>query len=400
MARDSMSFRGTSGPIASVEKLASALRLPESLLLEVSERPIWRNYKPASAPNRRGGRPRLVFSPSRDVRLIQNRIVRTFFKNPKVINWLPFIYGGIHKDALKSGDSRDHVACARRHCGAKSILKLDIEDFFGNVSFDLVEDVFVGLLGWSKDAGSLAAKLCTRDGVLPQGGITSSYLALLCLHDIEPKLVRQLSYKKLTYTRYVDDITISSGSFTQEFSGPMRMVEQQLSSKGFGINSAKVESLTVGLEAMSVHGLNVAYRDPVLPKSEVKRIRSVCRQTILDAREVGRRSINYRRRYNRAMGLVNKLSRVNSSSHKKLVQSLRLVSPLPSQADFEYATKIAYDMRDDYDKKKLGYWYWRRFNRLMARLTLIGVDNPGWAGNLRKYMKSHFLPGFKDDKDK
>lgn len=397
MGRDSMSFRGTSGPIASVEKLASSLRLPESLLQNVARRPDCQKYKPAKAPDRRGGRPRSVFSPAKDVRLIQRRMVRTFFKDPKVVNWLPFLYGGIHKDALARGDTRDHVACARRHCGAKSILKLDIEDFFGNVSFDHVEGIFVRLLGWSKEAGHLAALLCTRDGVLPQGGITSSYLALLCLHDVEPALARQLTYKKLVYTRYVDDITISSSSYSQDFSGIKRLVEQQLATKGFTINSSKVEDLTVGLEALRVHGLNVAYGSPVLPKAEVKRIRSVCRQTILDAREVGRRSINYRRRYNRAMGLVNKLARIKSSSHAALVSKLRTVSPLPSQADFTYATEISYDMREDYDKKKSGFWYWRRFNRLMGRLSLINAENPGWAANLRKYMTLHFPPVYREE---
>ncbi len=397
MGKDSMSFRGTSGPIASVEKLADSLRLPISLLKDVAARPEWKKYKPAKAPDKRGGRPRLVFSPSKDVRLIQHRLVRTFFKNPKVVNWLPFLYGGIHKDALAAGDSRDHVACARRHCEAKSILKLDIEDFFGNVSFDHVEGIFVRLLGWSREAGQLAALLCTRDGVLPQGGITSSYLALLCLYDMEPALVRQLAYKKLVYTRYVDDITISSSSFNQDFNGIKRLVEQQLGAKGFTINSSKVEDLTVGLEALKVHGLNVAYANPVLPKSEVRRIRSVCKQTIMDAREVGRRSINYRRRYNRAMGLVNKLARVKSSSHAALVSKLRAVSPLPSHADFSYATEISYNMREGYDKKKYSFWYRRRFNRLMARLSLIKSDNPVWAANLRNYMTSHFLPEYKEE---
>mgnify|MGYP001095356572 CR=1 FL=1 len=390
-----MSIRGKAGPIRSVTKLAAALRLPDSLLLSVASRGDDLNYRSARAPARRGGRPRLVFSPSKDIRLIQRRIVSTFFKNPRVISWPPFLYGGIHKDSLPPGDRRDHVACAARHCGSKSILKLDIEDFFGNVTFDHVEEIFSQLLGWDAKAAHLAACLTTRDGVLPQGGITSSYLALLCLHDVEPSLVRRLAYKKLTYTRYVDDITISSFSYTQNFDGIRQIVEQQLAAKGFTINASKVEDLTVGLEALSVHGLNVAFAAPVLPKSEVKRVRSVCRQAILDAREAGRRSISYRRRYSRAMGLVNKLARVKSSAHEPLVKRLRDVSPLPSYADFTYATHIAYEMREHYEKKKTTFWYWRRFNRLMDRLNLIKVEDPSWAATLRKYMISHFSPEYK-----
>jgi RNA-directed DNA polymerase len=392
-----MPFKGSSGPVLTVAKLASALRLPEATLHLVASRLPTENYRLAKAPDKRDGRPRQVFSPSADVRLVQRRIVNTFFKNPTVIRWPPFLFGGIHKDSLPPGDERDYIACARVHCGAKSILKLDIEDFFGNVTFEHVMSVLENILGWAPIVADLVARICTRDGVLPQGGITSSYLALLSLHDIEPKLVRELGYKHLKYTRYVDDITISSASSGQNFSGIHKLVEQRLLTKGLTINEAKVESLIVGLEALTVHNLNVGFHTPVLPKAEIVRIKDVCKQTENAARSTGRRSNSYRKNYNRAMGLVNKLSRVKNPQHRHLVERLKAITPLPSFLDFKFATDISFDMRERYDQKKHTIWYWKRFNKLMARISLIERENAQWAVNLRKYMRTHFPPTYKNN---
>lgn len=389
-----MCFRGSAGPIKSIEKLASVLKLQSAFLVDVASRSDLSNYKPVPAPQKKNGQMREVYSPSRDVRLIQKRIVEVFFKDRTVIKWPNFIFGGIHKSALQPGDVRDHVACAKVHCQAKSLLKLDVEDFFGNVNFDLVMGVFSGLLGWSEDAATLAARLCTRDGRLPQGGITSSYIALLCLYDVEPKLVRILSYKRLSYTRYVDDITVSSKSSSYDFESIIKMIDSCLVDKGLTINPSKIDQQTVGLRALNVHGLNISFERPVLPKSEVRRIKSVCKQTAMDAKDVGRRTSVYLKRYSRAMGLVNKLARVGNAEHKKFVRQLNSVRPLPSYSDYLISTEIGLDLRSRYVERKADYWYWRRFNKLMSRLDLIAIESPEWAGNLRKYMRSHFRPEF------
>ncbi|HEL3825031.1 TPA: RNA-directed DNA polymerase [Stenotrophomonas maltophilia] len=390
-----MTLRGSAGPIRSNCALARALGCTEKFLSDVIARDTSSKYRLVEAPAKLDGTRREVYSPSRDVRLIQRRIVNRFFKNPRVIKWPPFIYGGIHRDALAPGESRDHVACAQKHCGARSMVKLDIRSFFDNVTHDMVVETMVMQLGWSRGPAILLADLCTRDGSLPQGGITSSYLALLSIYDVESKIFNIVGYKKLVYTRYVDDITISSRNSGYDFSPIVKMVDQFLLSKGLSINDAKTSVSVSGLEPLVVHGLNVANKHPVLPKAEVKRIKSVSRQTINDASEEGRRTHGFRRRYYRSMGLINKLSRVRSSSHKSSLSKLKSVSPLPNFADYDIATVVAYRLRDLYGAKKGGRWYWRKFNVLMARLDLIAVENPGWAKTLRRYMRRHYRPDYR-----
>ncbi|MDQ1110046.1 RNA-directed DNA polymerase [Stenotrophomonas rhizophila] len=390
------SMRGTAGPIRTVAKLSRALGLSESFLREVAERSDSESYRPTDAPPKKDGQKREVFSPSRDVRLIQGRIVARILKRPAVVRWPPYIFGGIHRDALAAGDKRDHVECARMHCGARSLLKMDITDFFGNVSEEIVFRMFVSHFGWGAGPAKLLAKLCCRDGRLPQGGITSSYLALMSLYNIEPQYVGILASKKLVYTRYVDDITVSSKLANYEFSPVRALIGQALLVNGFSINEAKTVITRTGLEPLVVHGLNVSQSSPTLPRVEVKRVKAIGRQTVMDAVESGRRSYSFRKRYYRAMGLVNKLSRVRSRSHEGLLKKLKSVRPLPSFEDYKIATDSSYELRDVYSRKKSGYWYFRRFNKLMARLDLIATENELWALNLRRYMTRHYRPEFKE----
>lgn len=389
-----MPLRGTAGPIKSVKKFAKALNFSEAYLRHIAALDDAVKYASVPAPAKQDGQPRQVYSPSRDVRAIQGRIVKRFFKNPHVVKWPPYIYGGIHRDALPPGDKRDHVACAQRHCGARSLLKLDIRNFFDNISHDMVIDLMVKQFGWTEEPAHLLADLCIRAGSLPQGGITSSYLALLSLHEIESHVVRIISYKNLVYTRYVDDITVSSKISKYDYTPIIKMIEQALLSKGLSINTAKTSCRIAGLEPLLVHGLNVANKHPTLPKTEIKRIKAVSRQTLNDAFEEGRRSNGFRKRYYRSMGLVNKMARVGSGSHKASLSKLKSVRPLPNFLDYNISTNTAHTLRTVYTNKKSGHWYWRKFNILMARLDLIAVENPGWAKNLRQYMKNHYKPEF------
>jgi len=393
-----MSLRGTAGPIKSVRKLAQALGLGEDYLKRVARMDDSLKYKSVTAPAKQDGQPRQVYSPSPDVRIVQARIVKRFFKNPHVVRWPPYIFGGIHRDALPPGEKRDHVACAQKHCGARSLLKLDIRNFFDNVNYDMVVELMVQQLGWTVEPAQLLADLCTRAGCLPQGGITSSYLALLSLYEVESHAFRIISYKNLVYTRYVDDITISSKVSTYDYAPIVKIIEQGLLSKGLSINAAKTSIRMSGLEPLLVHGLNVAHKHPTLPKAEVKRIKAVSRQTVNDAGEEGRRTNGYRKRYHRSMGLVNKMARVSSTSHKPALDKLKAVRPLPNFIDYEIATETAHTLRSLYASKKTGYWYWRKFNVLLARLDLIGIENPDWAKTLRQYMKNHYKPEFQGPK--
>ena len=389
-----MSIRGTAGPIRSISKLCSAIGLEEKFLREIADLPPEKKYQRKMAPSKKDGSPRIVYSPSKEVRLAQQRIANRFFKNPRVIKWPEHLYGGIPKSAINPPENRDHVSCASRHRGAKSVASLDIESFFDNISKDIVEEILTKQMGWSESPAKLVSEICTLNGHLPQGGITSSYFALLSLCDFEIKLTRSISHKGLTYTRYVDDITISSKISNFNFTPVTNRIEQKLIEKGLSLNKSKTNIRKSGLEALVVHGINIEHNKISLPKEEVGRIRRISKQTTDDARESGRRSLGYRKRFWRSIGLANKLARVKSSHHKNIISKLRSIQPLPSFVDYEVATNVCHTLRDLYEEKKQTHWYWKKFNSTMARLDIISREDSKWAKNLRTYMK-HYRPEFK-----
>jgi len=65
-------------------------------------------------------------------------------------------------------------------------------------------------MGFSDDVAEVLAMLTTKAGGLPQGAVTSSYLANLVFWNYEPGLVENLEVSGLRYSRYVDDISVSS----------------------------------------------------------------------------------------------------------------------------------------------------------------------------------------------
>ena len=105
---------------------------------------------------------------------------------------------------------KDYISCARLHCSSKSILTIDIKDFFDNVHEVHVKEVFKDFLKYSDDVSSVLADICCMNSHLVQGALTSSYIASLVLFDIEGDLVKKLERKNLVYTRLVDDMNVSS----------------------------------------------------------------------------------------------------------------------------------------------------------------------------------------------
>lgn len=232
-------FKVATGSIASIKNLAKSLDVSEDMLLQVSAMPDESKYQ-VKEILKKNGDSRIVYNPNKFVRKLQRRINVRIFSDPNIIVWPHFLYGSIPShsfDGVKI--PRDYIACASVHCEARSLLQLDIENFFDNISYDLVFDVFKKVLKYSDDVSELLANICTKDGFLPQGALTSSYLACLSLHDVENNVVKRLSRKGMQYTRYVDDITISSKKNNNNFDFALRIVEEMLHSKDFPINIDK-----------------------------------------------------------------------------------------------------------------------------------------------------------------
>ena len=296
-------------PIYSLKALSLALAEPEALLVAIAKRSsnLYR-YVPQK---KRDGSPRDTFDAFEPLKAIQRKIVdRILIK----VKYPVYLHGGIRDVA----QPRSIYSNARSHAGSKSIILQDIKNFFPSITTAHVEDIFSGFFGFSSEVSSLLAALTTRAGQVPQGASTSSYLANLVFWNVEPALVKQLGSEGLAYSRFADDITVSSKSeiLPEAKSRIISAVTWMLSQKGCQQKRSKLHIRRRGHSlldvsepgAVTVTGLTVDRASPGIPKDERRLIRAMVRRIELQAAaEPGPLSIDLEREVRRLMGKVGRL---------------------------------------------------------------------------------------------
>lgn len=189
-------------PIGSANSLARVLEVsvPELLRLAATADRLYRG--PIRRPKKVGGyRETFDALPALKAlhRKIHNRILTS-------ISFPDYLMGGL-RDPERS---RGYVRNARRHAGARLLIGEDAENFFPSVTSARIAAAFRHVCRFPPPVANLLAKLCTRHGVLPQGAITSPYLANLALYREEPELHKSLSEQGIEYTRFIDDMNAST----------------------------------------------------------------------------------------------------------------------------------------------------------------------------------------------
>lgn len=106
---------------------------------------------------------------------------------------------------------RNVVTNAKQHLGARYVLNVDLEDFYGSINFGRIFGLFQAkpfLMG--RSASAVLAQLVTFGGSLPQGACTSPVLSNMIALELDGRLTRLARRFHLKYTRYADDITFST----------------------------------------------------------------------------------------------------------------------------------------------------------------------------------------------
>lgn len=125
---------------------------------------------------------------------------------------------------------------ARIHCSRPEILKIDIVDFFGSVSFPRVYKLFMDF-GYPQNVSFILSRICTLNNSLPQGAATSPLLSNIICRKMDQMFYEIAKKNGLRYTRYSDDITFSGEQIRDGF---LKYCEEILNSFGFLLNREKV----------------------------------------------------------------------------------------------------------------------------------------------------------------
>ena len=113
------------------------------------------------------------------------------------------VHGFVHDKSIATN--------AMQHENQHCILSIDIKDFFDSINFGRIRGLFIAppyLL--SPKLATILAQICCLDNKLPQGAPSSPILSNMICSHMDFLLARFLQKNRCTYTRYADDITIST----------------------------------------------------------------------------------------------------------------------------------------------------------------------------------------------
>ncbi len=190
-----------SKPIRSIESLANALKLDVSALVSLANnsQKNWKNSLPVKNSD---GSTREVDDAKQFLKLVHRRIQTEVLSK---VEYPDFLNGGI-----KGGSPTKN---AKHHINKSLVINEDIQKFYPSTSEDVIFNIWHRFFNFDSEVAKLLTKLTAKDGCLPQGGICSTFLANLVFWDLEPELFDWFSRNGFDYTRFVDDITVSSKKF-------------------------------------------------------------------------------------------------------------------------------------------------------------------------------------------
>lgn len=154
-------------------------------------------YRVVGIPKRRGGL-RVLLVPERRLKFLQRRTLR-------LLEQLYTARAPVHGFV----EDRSPITNASAHQKRPYLLNIDIRNYFGVISRRRVQGVLVSL-GLEEDVADAVCAICTTRNQLPQGAPTSPILSNMIAYRFDRALMNFAKAHRLRYTRYADDISLSS----------------------------------------------------------------------------------------------------------------------------------------------------------------------------------------------
>lgn len=167
---------------------------------------------------------RLITASLSPLKLIQSRIAKRVLRNLPVSKCA---HGGLL--------GKSNITNAKIHKGKKYHFQTDVRHFYPSITNTMVYQMLLSH-GFPHHVASILTRLMTRNGAVPQGVATSSYVANLVFADIDNR-IGQLLTQNSAYTRLIDDLTISTTEPIDQTI--IDRVIQAITTEGFRIHPRK-----------------------------------------------------------------------------------------------------------------------------------------------------------------
>jgi RNA-directed DNA polymerase len=191
-----------------------------------------RAYRIFSFKKRSGGK-RTISAPRVGLKVFQSFLAHALLEN--IYNPPAQVFGFVAEKSF--------VDNAKFHLGCSHLMNADIRDFFPSITKSEIEKVLKGF-GLSDVTVRWVSEIVTLDGALPQGSPSSPIVSNLVLLDFDNDMQKFAVLNKVKYSRYADDITISSKNIIPQLT--LDKVRYELSRYGLTLNDDKTRFIGDG----------------------------------------------------------------------------------------------------------------------------------------------------------
>lgn len=220
-----------------IEQMALDLRLDEDYL-KILVQNSKHKYRRITIP-KRNGKLRVIFQPVPEVKMLQYWLVEKIISKLPVSN-VSYAYG-------KGCSIKKHALI---HIGKNHILHIDIEDFFNSINIDGInslidknKELIFAKTGFDiQDIKHTLCDVCCKDSHILIGSVSAPFISNAYMYNFDLFMSEYCLQKKMTYSRYADDMYISSMEYIEpNFLGPIRETLEKIHLK-ININKTRYMS--------------------------------------------------------------------------------------------------------------------------------------------------------------
>ena len=253
--------------ILDVSELASNVGVSTQIVYVLSRKDNSKYYKKFIIP-KRDGTDRVIHQPSYSMKIIQRWVLQEIlYKIPHT----EYSYG------FKKGKGSPLKKNAEIHSENLFIMKMDLKDFFHSIKRKKIYHLF-NQIGYNEVVSNLLTNLTTTNDKLPQGAVTSPYIANLVCRNLDKRISKYCNKRQIKYSRYADDLFFSSNDKIK-LKAIYNMIRKIIEDEGFQLNTKKTKLMTPK-GRKNVTGVTVN-NGTKAPKEMKKRVRAMIHKAIV-----------------------------------------------------------------------------------------------------------------------
>lgn len=308
---------------------------------------------------KRNGLSREIKSPNTNLRIIQKKLSYILSLNYSINK---SVHGFVKNRGIKSN--------AKLHANQNYVLNFDLKDYFHQINQGRVIGFFKKYYNFNNVVAGTLAEICCFENILAQGAPTSPIMANILSFSLDKQMARLCKEKKCVYSRYADDITISTNKekFPRRFAyikDNETIIGSALNSiveeSGFEVNTTK-NRLRNNSQSQSVTGITVN-KFLNVDRNYIRKIRAILHNFKVNDEELAKEIFfkNYHPRhkrhkkgkdendmYNVVKGMIEFVSQIKGredSIYRKLAISFNQLLLPKYVLSIDYLTKTEKDRR-------------------------------------------------------